>query len=358
MTDNINKQNFISEISVIIISKDRYEYLEELLLSLNLQTFTKFEIIIIDNGSKHSTKKFIEEYNSCNYPLKKIYLEKEHSIGYCRNYVFQNNCLSDTSKYVYFIDDDDIIFRNTLNVLYKKITKSKSNIVYCNTAVAFCNDKLLHNEFQYINYKESIKHLIVNLYVKYIGLLLFRRKKWLLAIQCSTVSTHSILYDRKLFSIHRFKETNYCEDVFFRHDIYSDIKKISSLPTHFVIYRKHNSNITSRCVPYSVMDMGNSLSFQFLTERYSAEDVYFSTFTEYIRQLVNLLYLRENDSNISLRYIDEFEKNAKNVSLFFKFKTYFFFQFYVYILIRRLILLYIQGLFAKQDIQIFADENS
>jgi glycosyltransferase involved in cell wall biosynthesis len=89
--------------SIIIPIYNRPDELDELLESLELQTFKNFEIIVIEDGSKLKCNEVVEKY--CN-SLDIIYFYKENGgQGFARNYGFERA----SGDYFVQFDSDAII---------------------------------------------------------------------------------------------------------------------------------------------------------------------------------------------------------------------------------------------------------
>ena len=66
----------MTTVSVVIVTYNAEETIEECLKSFNDQTFKDFETILIDNNSGDNTKALIELFESkASYPLKTVYLD-------------------------------------------------------------------------------------------------------------------------------------------------------------------------------------------------------------------------------------------------------------------------------------------
>ncbi len=66
------------EVSIIIVSKDSLSFLKRCLESIFKQTFSSFEVIIVDNGSSDGTLDFIKQ----DYPQITLIANKEN-LGFC-----------------------------------------------------------------------------------------------------------------------------------------------------------------------------------------------------------------------------------------------------------------------------------
>lgn len=112
-------------ISVIIPAYNCEKYLIRCLESLKKQSFTQYEVIIIDDGSIDNTgkiaKTFVKDYNNFKY----IY---QHNLGVssARNCGIENS----RGKYITFIDSDDWIEKDYLYMLYTTINSNNISVCY------------------------------------------------------------------------------------------------------------------------------------------------------------------------------------------------------------------------------------
>jgi len=109
--------------SFIIPVYNRPDELDELLFCIQNQTQKNFEIVIIEDGSKLTSKDIVSKYQSLELPIK--YLEKENAgQGFARNDGFK------IAKGDYFIilDSDALIEPNYLQIVEKEITEQKLDL--------------------------------------------------------------------------------------------------------------------------------------------------------------------------------------------------------------------------------------
>ena len=118
-----NKQPLIS---VVITTFNRKNFLKETLDSKQKQSFTDFEIIIVDNYSEDRTKTFV-----INHPNKKIrfYQNKNNGIiAINRNFGIRKA----RGKYIAFCDDDDLWEANKLKLQINFIKRHNICLCYSN----------------------------------------------------------------------------------------------------------------------------------------------------------------------------------------------------------------------------------
>jgi len=117
------------QVSVIIPTFNRAEYLERAIKSVLNQTFNNIEIIIIDDHSEDTTKKKVLDFRS-------------NQIRYYRNSTnlgapFSRNKGIELSngEYINFLDDDDILLPNKIELQIKKFQEAKDK----NLGVVTCD---------------------------------------------------------------------------------------------------------------------------------------------------------------------------------------------------------------------------
>ena len=86
-------------ISIIIPTYNRAGYIEEALDSINKQTFTDYEIIVVDDGSTDNTKEILDKYEG----IRCIYLEHVGIAG-ARNTAVK----AARGRWIAFLDSDDL----------------------------------------------------------------------------------------------------------------------------------------------------------------------------------------------------------------------------------------------------------
>lgn len=114
-------------ISIIIPVYNVASYLEEFFISLMNQTFSNFELIIIDDGSTDSSLQIIKKYA---HHFKEFILIEQSNKGVS---IARNIGLQRASKdYVIFLDPDDYLNKNYLKRMLEISLKTDSDIVICN----------------------------------------------------------------------------------------------------------------------------------------------------------------------------------------------------------------------------------
>lgn len=119
-----NNIEYIPKVSVIIPVYNTEEYLRECLDSVVNQTLKEIEIICVDDGSTDGSLEILKEYAAKDKRIKVIHQENK-GVSYARNVGLTNVI----GEYIMFIDSDDYILPNTLQVLYDKIKSSNADLL-------------------------------------------------------------------------------------------------------------------------------------------------------------------------------------------------------------------------------------
>jgi GalNAc5-diNAcBac-PP-undecaprenol beta-1,3-glucosyltransferase len=117
---------------------NRAHFIEETLLSIQKQTYTNWECLIIDDGGTDNTKEVITPFlnNDNRFKYLKRLNEYQKGLPGCRNYGLDIS----NGDFVIFFDDDDFIHPDNLNIsLY---TLMKENVTFCHYQKLAYIDKL------------------------------------------------------------------------------------------------------------------------------------------------------------------------------------------------------------------------
>ncbi|MEY8847718.1 glycosyltransferase family 2 protein [Psychroserpens sp. XS_ASV72] len=102
------------DISVLISTYNNPKWLQKVLWSFDVQTFTNFEIIIADDGSDHHTKDLIEAMKTeVFYPIQHVWHEDN---GFQKTIILNKAVQASKGDYLVFTDGDCIVRRDFLEV--------------------------------------------------------------------------------------------------------------------------------------------------------------------------------------------------------------------------------------------------
>ena len=191
-------------VSVVIPTYNRAYYLRRAVDSVLNQTYTNFELIIVDDGSKDSTEKLIKSYgNSMRY-----FHQKNSGVSSARN----KGIAFSRGRYLSFLDSDDEWKPDKLAIQIDFFMKNRDALI-CQTEEVW-----IRNDF-YLNPQRKHK--------KYSGIIFEK------CLPLCIISPSAVMIDKKVFKkIGLFDESfPACED----YDLWL---RISSLYPVYLIKQK------------------------------------------------------------------------------------------------------------------------
>jgi len=125
----------LPEISILIPVYNVEEYLSQCLDSILNQTFKDFECICVNDGSTDNSLSILQEYASKDNRIK-IINQKNKGVSATRNVCLENS----SGKYIAFVDSDDWITDNYLEILYNELERLQYDIAICNHQLYYPED--------------------------------------------------------------------------------------------------------------------------------------------------------------------------------------------------------------------------
>lgn len=135
------------KVSIIIPIYNVEEYLEECLTSALKQTLKDIEIICVNDGTPDHSMDIVEKYAKADERI--VIVEKENGgLSSARNAGLEVA----KGEYVYFLDSDDYILENTLEVLYQEASKECLDNIYFDAESFFESEDLKEEMAVYVDY--------------------------------------------------------------------------------------------------------------------------------------------------------------------------------------------------------------
>ena len=228
------------KISVIVPVYKVEKYLNRCIDSILNQTFIDFELILVDDGSPDNCGKICDEYAEKDSRI--VVIHKENGgLSDARNagldWIFANS----DSEWITFIDSDDYIHLQYLELLLNAAIKNKVLISSCGIERC-CGD--LNNSYLISEYNTDIGHA---------DSLLHKRYKF---DEFNKESACVRLYNKTLWSNIRFPVGRYHEDAFTIYRLLYKCKKIVVilLPLYYY-FQNDNSIMHSELTPKRLKDL-------------------------------------------------------------------------------------------------------
>ncbi len=216
------KENIL--ISIIIPVYNVEKYVKKCLDSILNQTLKEIEIIIINDASVDASERIILDYKEKDYRIKYFKQEVNQGQGYARNLGVQKA----KGKYILFVDSDDYIKMDALEILYNEAEKMLLDVLEANYYIVKENrilkkeNKLFKSVLSGDDYFETIPYTVGVVW----------NKLWRTAF----------IKDNKL----AFKDIFY-EDILFISESIECINRIYRVNYYFYYYvERENSTMTSK----------------------------------------------------------------------------------------------------------------
>lgn len=214
----------MSEISIVVPVYNVEKYLSKCILSILNQSFTDFELILIDDGSKDNSGRICDEYRGRDSRIKVIHQENL-GLSSARNVGLETS----EGKYVTFIDSDDFIHPNMLEVLYNNMLENEADISICDYNLVYEGKEIYKelgdNNIRLYNNIEGVRKIVEK-------------------SEASMITAWSKLYKRSLFYDIRYPVGKYHEDEFVTYKLLYKSTKIVTTSAKLYYYLQRSNSIT------------------------------------------------------------------------------------------------------------------
>lgn len=110
------------KISIIVPVYNVEKYLEKCVKSIINQTYTNLEILLINDGSTDNSLEICKKLIKIDDRIK-IFDIKNSGVSFARNFGVENS----TGKYIVFVDSDDYVSKNMVELLYYALKKEDAD---------------------------------------------------------------------------------------------------------------------------------------------------------------------------------------------------------------------------------------
>ena len=248
------------------------KYLTRLFESVMAQSYLSIEFLFVDDGCTDNSMKIVLDYQT-HHPRGSAVrvISHDHNLGVS---AARNRIIEEASgAYLYFMDSDDMISRDTISLMMEKANQYDAEIVFGSYEKIETSGE--RNVYQYPSMQLFGKDALANFaYRKYAGIQ---------ASSCNYLVKTSVLRENHL----RFIDTNYWEDLVFTFDLVTYISRAILLPD----------------ITYSYLCRENSLSHYQQRKNISKEEIMKNVrsiehLTETSSQLCNKVYYPNRCYNI------------------------------------------------------------
>lgn len=126
----------MDKVSVIIPAYNVEKYIHRAIESVISQTYSNVELVIVDDGSNDKTWEVIQDYARLNPTIKALH-QNNQDVSKARNAALD----AITGKYVIFLDSDDWIENNAIEVLVDLQLSNQNFLISSDRYFAYYDDK-------------------------------------------------------------------------------------------------------------------------------------------------------------------------------------------------------------------------
>lgn len=229
------------QISVIVPVYKVEPYLRRCVDSILAQTFTDFELILVDDGSPDNCPAICDEYAEKDIRVVVIH-QQNGGLSAARNAGIDWAFANSDSQWLSFIDSDDWVHPEYLERLLDAALSNDTEIAFC-TLTAFTEDDHGYQEVPFWEkpvycVRESVE-ILHEASVKRSGCLSGHH-----VIACNKI------YKKELFRDIRYPHGQVHEDEAVAHRVIGACKKVACIAEPLYYYRQHANSITKENVGY------------------------------------------------------------------------------------------------------------
>lgn len=281
------------KISIILPIYKVEKYLKKCIDSILAQTFKDFELILVDDGSPDRCPEICDEYAKLDQRIRVIH-KKNGGLSDARNAGLDIA----QGDFVGFVDSDDYVSKQMLEVMYKNIVKYNADWVMGNYVRVDQNDCIIHDNNAYQIHAErcySRDEFIEELVTEHGSFFVIAWSK---------------LYKRDVFEHLRFPKGKQHEDEFLIHHIVGRSEKIVCIKEVVYYYLQRSESIMNTNFNVNRMDYGEALIDRYhYTKNIKKKEWKDSTVKKLTYELEKWNLIAKDDLKVKNRY-DNLRKKA------------------------------------------------
>ena len=275
-------------VSVIIPVYNVKDYIRKCLDSVVNQTYSKLEILVIDDGSPDESGAIAEEYAASDNRVKVIHRENG-GLSAARN----TGLKPATGEYIFFLDSDDWIKENTIETLLRMAEVDNADIVACGIEKVWDDGRkeLWTDEVPGIwNGRESVSQMIH-------------------ATNLCSVAVNK-LYKKSLWENLNFPERCLHEDEYTTYKALYTAQKVVYIPDGLYQYYQRDNGIMSSEVSKRGEDYLKALRERMaFFENHNDKKLYDESLLQYL-EYIKYLYRESNDEDQRQYWVNEYKSKV------------------------------------------------
>lgn len=217
-------------ISVIVPVYNVEKYIHRCIDSILAQTFSSFELILVDDGSSDKCPQICDQYAEQDARIHVIH-QKNAGLSAARNAGIDWVISNSNSQWLTFVDSDDSIHLQMLEVFYQVAEQSREKMIVANYhkigESEIATSESVVTSYRLYTAHEAIDNLIFN-----------DPGRW--------VTAWGKLYFIDLFKEIRFPIGRIYEDTYIMHHLMAEAKEIAEINIPLYFYRIRENSIMNR----------------------------------------------------------------------------------------------------------------
>jgi len=231
-------------ISIIIPIYNSEKYLSRCIENVIGQTYKKIEIILVDDGSIDNSRKICYKYAIIDNRIKAISQKNKGSAG-ARNTGIRHA----TGEFVFFLDADDFIEKNALEILIAKYNQFQPDLVMANFSKLENSGEIIKQSVAFRPDDEPFKHQIKELsktdIVDYVRHFLKHPSNHLISYCWARLYKLSIIKNNNILAN---EDMSLFEDFVFNLDYLKHTNKVVFVNESLYTYIMHNDHVSASMV--------------------------------------------------------------------------------------------------------------
>tara|TARA_B110000444_G_C18808478_1_gene581284 strand:- start:404 stop:1159 length:756 start_codon:yes stop_codon:yes gene_type:complete len=201
------------DVTIVLPNYNSSLFIEQTLNSILKQSYNNWKLVIVDDCSDNKTKAILKKF-FYHKKIKIYWLKKNRGAAYCRNFAIKNI----RSKYIAFIDSDDLWKKNKLKNQINFMKKNNYDFTYTfyETFGKTKRSILPPNQF---TFKKFIRN--------------------------TSIGTSTMIISKNIANKIKFTNTKICEDYYYKCQILKKIKYAYCLNQSLTKYRIRNDSLQS-----------------------------------------------------------------------------------------------------------------
>ena len=210
-------------ISIVVPVYNVEKYLRTCIDSILMQTFSDFELILVDDGATDSSGKICDEYAKKDQRIVVVHQEN-------RGQSFSRNLGISLARgdYITFVDSDDFVLPHFLEFLYKECSGANADMAICGFSRCLDEDDVS-------SWNENMGYTSES-YTK------TKMEEYLVSSKI-TNTVWGKLYKKSIICDFKFPNRKYCEDIYSTYMLIHAAKKIIFFDYKGYVYRNNLDSV-------------------------------------------------------------------------------------------------------------------